>query len=102
MFNGNLRNNDDFVWTEFDEEYLHVPAQCSFFSLQCLKEADSRSSDNVGRMGWNSIKWNKIEDPGGIGLCRTSKDQKWIEFLLYIEWINKVLMYSSPSVQHLS
>ena len=32
MFNGNLRNNDDFVWTEFDEEYLHeeylhVPAQ---------------------------------------------------------------------------
>ena len=69
MFNGNLRNNDDFVWTEFDEEYLHVPAQwiarglvvmsrhtsgkkkktylCSFFSLQCLKEAHSRSANNV-------------------------------------------------------
>ena len=46
-------------------------------------------------MGWNSIKWNKIEDPGGIGLCRTSKDQKWIEFLLYIEWINKVPLYST-------
>ena len=55
--------------------------------------AHSRSSDNVGRMGWNSIKWNETEDPGGNG--RTPKDQKWIEFLSHTEQINKVLLYST-------